>query len=526
MRAVAGQGAARVAVSEPNEAAPDEGGNGAMGAAMRDGDILSEPAPIGLATEQLLSISGRRLTLGELVSDGLTLALDVIMTVLAGWLTYMFVLDSAVVDPRVYIATIGLMTTLVVLVFRRACLYDVDVILSWPRRMAKVPMAVAVAIALIAVLAFAAKVSEHLSRLWVLVTFVNTVGLIWITRGVLSAVLNKKVESGLIVRHMALVGAGGPATTIANKLKDQTRRYYRLVGLFDDRKTRISDDIPSCPLLGNFDELVRHVKSGAVDDVVVCLPLGADDRLEQIVTRLRDLPVTTYLASELVGTRFPLYGHYPLFDVTLLKVSRLPIDGWGVVLKWLADKILASLALIVTGPLLLLIAIAIKLDSPGPVFFRQDRFGYNDGLIKVFKFRSMYHNLTDKDAEKLASRNDDRITRVGRFLRRTSLDELPQLLNVLRGDMSMVGPRPHAKKAKAAGRLYQEVVARYGARHMVKPGITGWAQVNGWRGETDSEEKIIKRVEHDLYYIENWSIALDLKILAKTMMVAWHDNAY
>ncbi len=138
----------------------------------------------------------------------------------------------------------------------------------------------------------------------------------------------------------------------------------------------------------------------------------------------------------------------------------------------------------------------------------------------------MYHNLADKDAEKLASRNDDRITRVGRVLRRTSLDELPQLLNVLRGDMSMVGPRPHAKKAKAAGRLYQEVVARYGARHMVKPGITGWAQVNGWRGETDSEEKIIQRVEHDLYYIENWSIALDLKILARTMMVAWHANAY
>ncbi len=332
MRAAAGQGAARTAVSAPDKVSDEE-----AQPAMRDGDFPSDP-DLGLGTEQLLSLSGRRLTLGELVSDGLTVALDAVVTVLAGWLSYIFVLHGAVVDHRVYIMTVALMTTLVVVFFRRACLYDVDVILSWPRRMAKVPMAVAAAIALLAVLAFAAKVSEHLSRLWVLLTFINTVGLIWIARGVLSNVLNKKVESGLIVRHMALVGAGGPATTIASKIKEQTRRYYRVVGLFDDRKTRINDDIPSCPLLGNFDELVRHIKSGAVDDVVVCLPLGAEDRLEQIVTRLRDLPVTTYLASELVGTRFPLYGHYPLFDVTLLKVSRLPIDGWGVVLKWLEDK--------------------------------------------------------------------------------------------------------------------------------------------------------------------------------------------
>ena len=156
---------------------------------------------------------------------------------------------------------------------------------------------------------------------------------------------------------------------------------------------------------------------------------------------------------------------------------------------------------------MLAIAMLIKLDSPGPVLFRQKRYGFNNQLIEVFKFRTMYTHMTDHNAEQLTRRNDPRITRLGAFLRRTSLDELPQFLNVLRGEMSIVGPRPHALSAKAGALLYQDAVKYYDARHRVKPGITGWAQVNGWRGETDTVEQIRKRVEHDLYYIEHWSIA-------------------
>jgi exopolysaccharide biosynthesis polyprenyl glycosylphosphotransferase len=193
-----------------------------------------------------------------------------------------------------------------------------------------------------------------------------------------------------------------------------------------------------------------------------------------------------------------------------------PIANWDHVSKWLFDKIIGTLALTALAPLMLLVALAVKLESRGPVFFRQKRYGFNNELIEVFKFRSMYIDRCDASAAKLVTKNDPRVTRVGRFIRKTSVDELPQLINVLKGNLSLVGPRPHAVQAKAAGHLYDEVVDGYFARHKVKPGITGWAQINGWRGETDTEEQIAKRVEHDLYYIENWSVFLDLYILIKT----------
>ena len=181
------------------------------------------------------------------------------------------------------------------------------------------------------------------------------------------------------------------------------------------------------------------------------------------------------------------------------------------------DKIVGALALIALSPVLLATAIAVKLDSHGPVLFRQRRYGFNNELVEVFKFRSMYVDQLDATAAKLVTRGDPRVTRVGRFIRKTSIDELPQLFNVVfKGNLSLVGPRPHAIHAKAADRQYDEVVDGYFARHRVRPGITGWAQVNGWRGETDTHEKIQQRVEHDLYYIENWSILLDLYILAIT----------
>jgi lipopolysaccharide/colanic/teichoic acid biosynthesis glycosyltransferase len=170
------------------------------------------------------------------------------------------------------------------------------------------------------------------------------------------------------------------------------------------------------------------------------------------------------------------------------------------------------------------IALAIKLGSSGPVLFKQKRQGFNNNLIEVWKFRSMHAQMEDPDCEVQTTRDDPRVTRLGRFLRRTSLDELPQLFNVLRGDMSIVGPRPHALATKADGQLFEEIVDSYAARHRVKPGITGWAQVNGWRGETDTLDKIRNRVEYDLYYIDNWSIWLDFFIIAKTVMVLFRDE--
>src|SRR4051812_10139054 len=215
-------------------------------------------------------------------------------------------------------------------------------------------------------------------------------------------------------------------------------------------------------------------------------------------------------------------------SVPVLDVSDKPIADWDLVLKGLFDRVVGALLLVLLSPILIATAAAVKLDSRGPVFFRQKRYGFNNELIEVFKFRSMRVDQCDTTASKLVTRHDPRVTRVGRFIRKASIDELPQLFNVvLKGNLSLVGPRPHALHAKAENRLYDQVVDGYFARHKVRPGLTGWAQINGWRGETDTSEKIQRRVEHDLYYIENWSVFFDLYILALTpFALLKSENAY
>jgi polysaccharide biosynthesis protein PslA len=214
-------------------------------------------------------------------------------------------------------------------------------------------------------------------------------------------------------------------------------------------------------------------------------------------------------------------------DAPVLLIADRPIKKWGALVKWIEDKILAGILLISLSPILALIALAIKLDSRGPVLFVQKRFGFNNEVIAVIKFRTMHINRCDASGAARTTRGDPRVTRIGRVLRLLSIDELPQLINVVRGDMSLIGPRPHPIAMKAGGCLYGEAVEQYFHRHRVKPGITGWAQVNGLRGEVDSIEKAKARIERDLYYIEHWSFWLDLKILLKTIgALVWPANAY
>jgi exopolysaccharide biosynthesis polyprenyl glycosylphosphotransferase len=214
-------------------------------------------------------------------------------------------------------------------------------------------------------------------------------------------------------------------------------------------------------------------------------------------------------------------------DLPLLMACTRPIGGWRAFIKRAEDIALSGGLLAFLSPVMLTIGLMIKITSRGPVFFRQRRLGYNNRVIEVLKFRSMYTHLSDADASQQACRGDKRVTPLGAWLRRTSLDELPQLLNVLRGDMSLVGPRPHALATTAGGLALEEAVPVYPSRHRVKPGITGWAQVNGYRGALDSVEKIVLRVNHDLYYIENWSLGLDLKILWRTAQLIFaDDNAF
>jgi exopolysaccharide biosynthesis polyprenyl glycosylphosphotransferase len=265
-----------------------------------------------------------------------------------------------------------------------------------------------------------------------------------------------------------------------------------------------------------------------VDLAIFTLPVTAEGRIIKMLGALNVLPIDIRLAAHAQKLKFRP-RHYVYFGaLPAFSILDRPVAGWATFQKVMLDRVLGGLILLALLPLMGLIALLVRLDSPGPALFRQRRFGFNNEPIEVFKFRSMYTDRTDHDAAKLATRDDPRITRIGRFIRRTSLDELPQLINVvIYGNLSLVGPRPHAFKAKAGDRLYEEVIDGYFARHRVKPGMTGWAQINGWRGETDTSEKLQKRVEHDLHYIENWSLLLDVSILVMTPFALIRgENAY
>jgi Undecaprenyl-phosphate glucose phosphotransferase len=269
-------------------------------------------------------------------------------------------------------------------------------------------------------------------------------------------------------------------------------------------------------------------RQAKIDMLIVALPMAAEQRLVALLKKLWVLPVDIRLSARTSKLRFRPRSYSYVGAVPFLDLFDKPIADWDFIVKACFDRVVGALLLLLMSPIMLAVALAIKLDSPGPVLFRQKRYGFNNELIEVFKFRSMYVNQTDANAVKLVTRGDPRITKVGRFIRKTSLDELPQLFNVVfSGTLSLIGPRPHAIQAKAAERLYEQVVDGYFARHRVKPGITGWAQVSGWRGETDTQEKLERRVEHDLFYIENWSVIFDIYILLITPFRLLNtENAY
>ena len=317
--------------------------------------------------------------------------------------------------------------------------------------------------------------------------------------------------------QIAVIGAGPIAHRLLYSLVSIPDRSCRIVGVYDDRKTRIQQHCAGHRVMGGIEDLIWEIRSGYVDIVILALPLSADRRIQEILERLGTVAVDIRICPDQFGLQLGRFEVSNFGGSSVLNVLDRPVRHWREVAKAVEDRVLAFLILLLISPLLCVIAIAIKWDSPGPVFFRQNRWGYNNRIFKMLKFRTMHHAMTDHDAVRLVSQGDARVTRLGRFLRRTSLDELPQFINVLRGEMSIVGPRAHALAVRAGELLYQDAVRNYDARHRVKPGITGWAQVNGWRGETRTVEQIVRRVEHDLYYIQNWSVVMDLKIIFRTI---------
>ncbi len=375
---------------------------------------------------------------------------------------------------------------------------------------------------------FLAKTGEAYSRIWLASWFLMGLSFLVIGRILIAQAVRRWNANGQLSRHAVLVGGGKPAADLIGALRASEHSDIDVVGIFDDRDdTRSPPQVGELSKLGTVAELIDFVRQARIDLLLITLPITAEDRLLQILKRLWVLPVDIRLSAYSQKFHYRPRAYSYIGNVPFLDVFDKPLSDWGAVLKTIEDKVIAGLALIALSPIMLLVALAVRLDSRGPILFKQNRFGFNNELIGVYKFRSMYHDMRDVDASKLVTKDDPRVTRVGRFIRKTSLDELPQLFNVLRGELSLVGPRPHPTKAKAADQLYNEVVDGYFARHKVKPGITGWAQVNGWRGETDTAEKLQRRVEHDLYYIENWSLALDLYILWRTPFALFKtENAY
>jgi len=326
-------------------------------------------------------------------------------------------------------------------------------------------------------------------------------------------------------RSVVIIGAGDLGRKLISQTADSPWTGFKIDALFDDNKQLHGNLVNGYKVWGGLDEVEAFVDRNKIDEVWIALPLRAEERVKELLYGLRHHTVNIKLIPDIFGFSLLNHSMTEIAGLPAVNLSDTPMGGGNQFVKALEDRILAILILFLISPLLVLIALAIKMTSPGPILFKQKRHGWGDGrVINVYKFRTM--KLHNEEAGKItqAIKGDDRITPLGAFLRSYSLDELPQFYNVLQGRMSIVGPRPHAVEHNE---LYKEQVDRYMLRHMVKPGITGWAQVNGFRGETDTLDKMKKRVEHDLFYIENWSLWFDLKIIFLTIFKGFvHKNAY
>ena len=391
-----------------------------------------------------------------------------------------------------------------------------------------VHMLAAFGFALIAVVAvFQPEAEERASLVaWLLAWASIAMAGIAVTRGMLSFLQTRWQSAGRLKQLVAVYGTGDLAERLVERLRGCPD--IDIVGVFDDRAGRgiIGNGLRALPH-GTTADLVEMSRLMKIDRIVVALPHSAEKRLLEILRKLHKMPVEISLAPDMVGFHLPAKEHEAFDGLPLLDVYGKPLTFGQTLVKSAFDRLAAGLGIIALSPVLLAVAAAIKLDSQGPMLFRQNRFGFGDRVIQVFKFRTMRTEASDANGEKQTEQNDPRITRIGGFLRKWSLDELPQLLNVLRGELSLVGPRPHAVSMRVKQRRNEDIVPDYALRHHVKPGITGWAQVNGYHGPVETEGHLHQRVAYDLDYINNWSLWFDIRIILRTALIAFgHREAY
>jgi Undecaprenyl-phosphate glucose phosphotransferase len=447
---------------------------------------------------------------------------------LAVYFGYVMPANGFIFNWAYILAVLGVAVAAVIC-FQSADIYDIQVFRGRLLQITRMISSWCLVFLLFIGASFFAKLGGEVSRLWLSAFFFIGMAALIVERLALRSMVRKWGREGRLDRRTIVVGADSNGEQLISALQRQEDSDLDILGVFDDRSdARAQDTCAGLPKLGKVDDIVEFARRTRVDLVLFALPISAETRILDMLKKLWVLPVDIRLSAHTNKLRFRPRSYSYLGKVPTLHVFEQPITDWDLVLKWTFDRVAGALILLLASPVLALVALAIKLDSPGPVLFRQKRFGFNNERIDVFKFRSLYHHQADPLASKVVTKNDPRVTRVGRFIRKTSLDELPQLFNVVfKGNLSLVGPRPHAVQGKLQNQLFDEAVDGYFARHRVKPGITGWAQINGWRGEIDNAEKIQKRVEFDLYYIENWSVFFDLYILFKTPMALLKtENAY
>ena len=414
-----------------------------------------------------------------------------------------------------FIPTVG-MTAIMILRFAHSGVYDVftavdryGILMSTVKRLVEL-------ILLLTGCLFFLKASDEFSRAWLMTWSVTSAIALCGFRLLTASAVQRLIRSGRLTRNIAIVGANEVGQQLAAKFIHECTGT-RLVGVFDERQSRFLKSANGSITVQQFPALYEMLHRGSVDEVVIAIPPYASYRILELTRRFHPFAVSLRVLVPKGYEHFRVLSARRYGDIGTFRVMGKPLDEVAVVVKRIEDVVIALLCVLVALPIMLIIVLSIKFDSRGPVFFRQKRLGANNLPFDLLKFRPMFVEQTDPLGRQLTRAGDPRITRVGRFLRRASLDELPQLINVLRGEMSLVGPRPHALAATAAGVSYARAISEYPIRHRVKPGMSGWAQVNGWRGETTTIEQIRRRVEHDLYYVENWSLTFDLLILGRTV---------
>ena len=373
-------------------------------------------------------------------------------------------------------------------------------------------------------IAFITKTSEQFSRVVLTAWLVATPMLLIFARFLLRIIFAHLRQLGINNRTVAIVGMTQNGFHFARDLENKPEYGYNVVGFYEDRSERAHNEILNhYSLLGNFDDMILAARRGDWDQIYIALPVEARSRMLSLLDELSDSATPIRLLPDYFTTNLLHSKFIEIADNPVLCIYDSPFSADHAFIKRIEDLVIGSIILTLISPILLIIAAAVKFTSKGPVLFKQTRYGLKGEKILVWKFRSMTV-CEDGDTVTQATRGDSRYTKIGEFLRKTSLDELPQFFNVLQGTMSIVGPRPHAV---AHNEQYRTLIPGYMLRHLVKPGITGWAQINGWRGETNTIYKMRKRVEFDLEYMREWSLWLDLKIIFFTIFRAFTDkNAY